>query len=187
MLIDNCDGISSRSQPLYSWVRKSSAMCAHSRNTLCLHTRIRGSLRLIFTWAEALRTTKGSGSEQTGKYLAFACKLSGVRGEINTFYTPRHKLEFFGVPVWQSTCRYCERPLKKHTAEGRCERCRCQRVRVCKCVRECGCWSLSLFSLSFFSLSLSLSLSISLSLSVCVNAFFGGGGCRCRCTSALDH
>ena len=90
---------------------------------MSVRTFNRGSVRLKFTWTEALKSSKKTDdTEKAGKYLAFDVRLAGVRGEIGTFYTPRHKLQVLGRTFWQSTCRYCRQPPKKHTVEGRCER-----------------------------------------------------------------
>mmetsp|Transcript_66962 Transcript_66962/g.108585 ORF Transcript_66962/g.108585 Transcript_66962/m.108585 type:complete len:735 (+) Transcript_66962:441-2645(+) len=78
----------------------------------------RGSVRLKFTWSEAVKEKKSS---KTDKYLSFSSQLSSVRGEIGTFFAPRHKIEFLGRTLWQGTCRSCRRTAKRHTVEGRCE------------------------------------------------------------------
>ena len=57
----------------------------------------------------------------SGKYLGFANKLAGVRGEIGTFFTPRHHVEFMGHTLYRSTCRFCKQKAKMHSVEGRCQ------------------------------------------------------------------
>lgn len=76
----------------------------------------RGSIRLKFTWTEAVKEKE----KAEGKYLSFPVKLSGVRGEIGTFFTPRHKITVVQRTLWESTCRFCRQHAKQHTVEGRC-------------------------------------------------------------------
>ena len=83
----------------------------------------RGSVRLKFTWSEAVKEAVSDVKHNpaSGKYLGFANKLAGVRGEIGTFFTPRHHVEFMGHTLYRSTCRFCKQKAKMHSVEGRCQ------------------------------------------------------------------